>query len=505
MRRVSAALAALLMVSSVQAQTSSYITVGRHAIGQAMRTFTAEEIYASLKNGGNLQKTASWGSKVPYAGAFIVAGGVSFLLNKAFEEIKKEAGGTGVADFDEWNNLAPNTPTPNGYWDEYSNTVNWRVDDRKCLPSWYRLPQANISAYGKGYDNYFYRSAPDGTSAVKEMVEFGNTDESARAALEALTRWKESVRFYFEGYSNATCSSKPELADWIEGRPDKNISPHPNAMQVLPQLLQKGFESYTGPFSLNEPVPTVVLTPTPTPNQWTDDVETDPNGDLDGDGFTDADEIKRGTNPADPLSKPQSPYTEAEDFDQDGIKDTEDPDDDNDGATDEEEIASGTNPKDATSKPPETNEEEKKEEEDCKVNGGTWNSETRECGEPDPEAPPSNDCGSFAITRLLKYPGSYIKDVIFPCESPKDIFKPLLEAASTKYPFAMVRNLNNVVSAPTSGEQSAVLPNKLGSFEFDWAWLAPLITVVGLLFKGATSWIAVDLILSRLMGQVVIK
>ena len=106
----------------------------------------------------------------------------------------------------------------------------------------------------------------------------------------------------------------------------------------------------------------------------------------------------------------------------------------------------------------------------------------------------------------MTHTGHYIRDVVFPCDSLQDLFGPLLAAARTKYPFSLVSAINgNLIQAPDSGNQSAVLPATWGPFTFDWSWLSPLLLVVGLLFKGFASWLAVDLVLSRMWGQVVIK
>jgi hypothetical protein len=68
------------------------------------------------------------------------------------------------------------------------------------------------------------------------------------------------------------------------------------------------------------------------------------NVDTDGDGVGDGDEVKAGTNPKDPNSKPP-----ATDFDGDGIPNDQDLDDDNDGVSDVDEIKNGTNSLDVDS------------------------------------------------------------------------------------------------------------------------------------------------------------
>ena len=73
---------------------------------------------------------------------------------------------------------------------------------------------------------------------------------------------------------------------------------------------------------------------------------TTPTGvDSDGDGYSDEDEKKLGTNPLDPNSKPGG----AADFDGDGIPDDLDPDADGDGVSNADELRDGTNPYDPQS------------------------------------------------------------------------------------------------------------------------------------------------------------
>ncbi|MCP5325103.1 MAG: choice-of-anchor L domain-containing protein [Oceanospirillaceae bacterium] len=75
------------------------------------------------------------------------------------------------------------------------------------------------------------------------------------------------------------------------------------------------------------------------------DFITDSNdNDDDNDGYTDADEIAAGSDPHDAASVPA-------DNDHDYISDVNDNDDDNDGYTDADEIAAGTDPKDSTDFP----------------------------------------------------------------------------------------------------------------------------------------------------------
>lgn len=112
------------------------------------------------------------------------------------------------------------------------------------------------------------------------------------------------------------------------------------------------------------------LDPQPNENQWQDDPYADPMLDTDGDGWTDAQEYERGTDPSDPSSKPTRPDSDI-DTDGDGYPDNIDPaprdpnvyprptptnpdrDSDGDGWTDRQERERGTDPYDPNSKPEE--------------------------------------------------------------------------------------------------------------------------------------------------------
>jgi hypothetical protein len=69
----------------------------------------------------------------------------------------------------------------------------------------------------------------------------------------------------------------------------------------------------------------------------------------------------------------------------------------------------------------------------------------------------------------------------------------------------MTSSLDNMVSYTGTADQSAVLPTHIGPFELDFSAYRTLILTVGLLFKGFIAWLAVNLVLSRFMGQLVIK
>ncbi|WP_366730816.1 hypothetical protein [Thermus scotoductus] len=162
---------------------------------------------------------------------------------------------------------------------------------------------------------------------------------------------------------------RPALTDWLQS--------HPDAVDGVKQAVTRYVDS--NPVgSPSSPYPGVQLEPVPNPNQWTDnpftrpDIDTDgdgwpdpvewreanrrgvpwpdlinnpqaypdPNGDPDGDGYTNLEEVQQGTDPYDPASRPVRRSPTSPRVDTDG-----------DGYSDEEEIRKGTNPNDPASYP----------------------------------------------------------------------------------------------------------------------------------------------------------
>ncbi len=161
-------------------------------------------------------------------------------------------------------------------------------------------------------------------------------------------------------------------------------------------------------------------------------------------------------------------------------------DTDHDGYTDAAELSAGTNPNSALSHP------------DTPPTGPV------DPVPPDPTATPGG-CGDFSFIRLTTEPGAFMHDLVFPCQDLANFMQPLIESAKTKFPFSLTSNLSNMVNYSGGEDMGAVLPSHLGPFALDWAWIAPLITTVGLLFKAFTTWLMIDFILSKFSGQVVLK
>jgi len=184
-------------------------------------------------------------------------------------------------------------------------------------------------------------------------------------------------------YAIAPEAERPPLPEWLQQ--------HPDAADGVKQAVSQYVDS--NPIgSPSSPYPGVQLEPVPNPNQWTDnpftrpDIDTDgdgwpdpvewresnrrgvpwpdlinnpqaypdPNGDPDGDGYTNLEEVQQGTDPYDPAShpvrrSPTSPWVDT----------------DGDGYSDEEEIRKRTDPNDPASypdTPPEQQPEENPDE-----------------------------------------------------------------------------------------------------------------------------------------------
>lgn len=149
-------------------------------------------------------------------------------------------------------------------------------------------------------------------------------------------------------------------------------------------------------------------------------------------------------------------------------------------------------------------ETEEKKKSDCQAKGGEWNEEKGKCG-PKPD-PVTEECGNFAVNRLLANPLGWVKDFILPCDDMGDIWKPLRELCENKFPFSLTSKLDHIVTVSGSaGTREGTLPNKIGPFEVDWSFIGPLIATIGMLFKALITFLGVDFILGRLSGQLVIK
>ena len=234
-------------------------------------------------------------------------------------------------------------------------------------------------------------------------------------------------------------------------------------------------------------------------------------GDLDQDGIPDWRDEDRDGDGLPNSTDPDPDKADVADLDGDGVPDASDPDIDGDNvpnASDPEPRNASIPVKCATGQKPSADgrscvpeEEPAKCPTGYKLNEGTGKCEP----DTDPADPTGDACGDFSPKRFMTHTGHYLRDVLLPCEPLGTFWSPLLEVAKGKYPFAMVNSLSNMVSAPSTGNQGAVLPAKVGPWEMDWGFITVLIASIGLMFQGYVSWVAVEMILSRFMGQVVIK
>lgn len=246
--------------------------------------------------------------------------------------------------------------------------------------------------------------------------------------------------------------------------------------------------------------------------------------DDDNDGSPDQEEEEDGSDPKDPDSKPT-------DTDKDGTPDKKDEDDDNDGVPDEEDknpkdpdvgrCAPGYNlgpdgncyrledkpcpdgqisdgkgacipdpkpceegyRKDANGncqpKPKDCPEGQSKDEsgqckpdeDEEKCEDGSQPVEGK-CGED--EEPVGDECGDLSLERAKAHLGHWVRDVVFPCESIKDMIRPLYSDLKTRFPFSVAASLNGWFQPPRSDTASSQLPAKIGPIPLDWGWLTPL-------------------------------
>ncbi|WP_366728934.1 hypothetical protein [Thermus scotoductus] len=254
-----------------------------------------------------------------------------------------------------------------------SSTNCWVTPRVKFIPRQYSWTQDKVEIY------FYYHSSG---SLLKVADLYYTSDALEQGRQEALRRW----RSHLDG--NADCSnwnkSRPPLPEWLRSHPDATRALRDQV--VAPYIESQPIGSPLAPY------PGVRLEPVPNPNQWTDnpftrpDIDTDgdgwpdpvewreanrrgvpwpdlinnpqaypdPNGDPDGDGYTNLEEVQQGTDPYDPASHPVRRSPTSPRVDTDG-----------DGYSDEEEIRKGTNPNDPASypdTPPEQQPEENPDE-----------------------------------------------------------------------------------------------------------------------------------------------
>lgn len=302
--------------------------------------------------------------------------------------------------------------------------------------------------------------------------------------------------------------------------------------------------------------------PTPTGNQMADDTH-DPFGDIDGDGVSDRNEVAAGSDPLDPTSKPSLEPITTTTTNPDGsvtittttygpdgtphststtatpgkvVTDTDNPD----GSKTHTEtttnadltrtevstttsVSSVTNADGSRTEVTTTTTTTKVFDKDGKLTSTETKTETstkqipkeEECTDSqvlqsdgtckDKETDPGNECNDFSVARFLKHPGTYIKELFIPCDQWANVFDELKDAVKDRFPFSMTSRLDHLVTFNGTANQADVLPSKIGPFDLDWSWIAPLLLVTSVLFKSAIGYIAINFVIGKFSGQLVMK
>ncbi|WP_157205970.1 thrombospondin type 3 repeat-containing protein [Calidithermus timidus] len=299
---------------------------------------TLQEIIAWSDS--QFQKAASWGSRVRWAGGiFLGSVAVYAALDYFYKSIQAQV----QPDLDAWYRWGDKIPF--GSWDAYID-LTWC--DTYFNTQEYRFKQPNTNSYWKYSGGSC--SSPNPTAA---MLQYDNRFPPPQGY-----QWTSGEgRQYQAQPGGGAYSPAPLYIRWTSGRPSLSdwLAGHPAAAQalrdtVIPAWLDKRLAN---PADYANPAPGISLDPAPNPNQWWDDpyrcgwcdsdrdrwpdwmedkLSTDPsnpnsvpdpNGDADGDGYTNEEERIAGTDPADPASHPEpQPQPDA---DQDGIPDSADP------------------------------------------------------------------------------------------------------------------------------------------------------------------------------------
>jgi Bacterial TSP3 repeat len=303
-----------------------------------------------------------------------------------------------------------------------------------------------------------------------------------------------------------------------------------------------------------KPWPGVSVVATPSVNQRLG-YAADPAEDGDGDSYSDAEEVARGSNPNDPASTPDL----TRDTDGDGVPDqredrlgtnpydpasipgettstTTNPNGDTvttvthpDGSTSEtvvsvtDEPASADHPYGATKTtttttdktptgtlkaPPVVRAELKDKPADkasCEAAGGTWGgtSCTPKTDKP-PDPAVANGCGDFSVARLLKFTGAYLKDLFVPCTP--IAWGELGNAVRDRFPFSISSAISGFTTGTSGdGNKGNPLPVKMGPFTLNWDFAAPFFLLIGSAFRVVAWFFFFRWLLDRVSGQVVLS
>lgn len=414
-------------------------------------------------------------------------------------ECLRESNAAGITEFSHMicGKVTANVVFPHGeypssgtktWWDFTNNNrvFNFRVQSR----------------YNNGSDNYILTYTCGDTSSGP--ISANRYASSANVESEFL--------YYTRVCRGGTVSTPISLDTWRQGGTVNGtpIAPHPNIDQYVREEVARHFEnmppSTTGPNMW----PGVSIANAPTINEyygapvepwldgdsdgWSDAEElarnsdpSDPNSkpdlnrDTDGDGVPDGLEDKYKTNPYDPKSKP-----DLNDMDGDGVPDETDPDIDGDGVPNESDpdpldktipVKCATGYKtslDGKSCLPEQSEE--KCPEGQKLNDAT----PPKCvvDEEKKDDPVGDECGNFSIKRLTTHTAHYLRDLVAPCDDFSDLVKPITEQLQVKFPFSVAAGLKDWFKVQGDTSTAQQMPDSLSVIPLEWGWLTGLWSLI---------------------------